>query len=307
VDWNNHRIREVQSSGNVRTIAGVGELGDTNGPALDVRLNHPTDVAFNPVDGELYIAAWHIDKVKKLVSADNTIVAVNKADGKRAYTGDGGLVSAAEMNLPSSVKFNAAGDMFIADQGNRRIRWVNHVDQFIDALVGDGTAGYGGDEGDGLLAKLNLSAGQNAQPSGRICLDPTEQYLYIADTDNHRVRRYDVTNDEITTIAGDGTAGYLGDGAAATAGRLSSPVDVDCDAAGNVYICDRDNHCVRKVTLSSGFISTVVGTGVAGYSGDKGAATGAALRTPSGIYVDRVSGRLYIADTYNSVVRVVWE
>src|SRR5207249_152920 len=92
VDWNNHRIRRVEAGGLVQTVVGLGQLGDTNGPALEVRMNHPTDIAFHPTTGELYIATWHIDKVKKLNASDNTISAVSKVDGKRAFTGDGGQV-----------------------------------------------------------------------------------------------------------------------------------------------------------------------------------------------------------------------
>jgi sugar lactone lactonase YvrE len=312
VDWNNHMIRRVEADGRVVRVAGVGQLGDTNGPALDVRLNHPTDIAFHPISGELYIATWHIDKIKRLNSSDNTIVAVSKPDGRRFFSGDGGDFSLAELNLPSSVKFDAAGNMFIGDEGNRRVRYVSAATNIIETIVGVGTAGFSGDGGDGREAELNLPVGQSAQPGGRVCLDPTGAYLYIADTDNHRIRRVVVATNIITTVAGNGTAAYSGDGGPATSAALFSPVDVDCDAQGNLYICERDGHTVRKVTWSDeaagiGAIATVAGTGAKGYSGDKGAATSAALSLPSGIFVDRSNGRLYIADTYNSVVRVVWE
>lgn len=109
-------------------------------------------------------------------------------------------------------------------------------------------------------------------------------------------------------MAGTGTSGFSGDGGAATDARLNTPVDVDCDGAGNLYVCDRDNHCVRRVTVPGGVITTVAGTGgLPGYAGDQGAATAARLNLPCGILVDRATGRLFVADTYNSVVRVVWE
>lgn len=308
VDWNNHRIRRVEDDGTVRTVLGVGELGDTNGPALEVRMNHPTDIAFNPFDGDLYVATWHTDKVKHLVGSTNMLEVVNRPDGKRTFSGEDGPVSLAELNLPSSVKFDAAGNMFIADSGNRRVRRVDRESQVIDTILGTGNAGFSGDGDQGVLATLNLPVGQSAQPAGRICLDPTDLYLYVADTDNHRVRRLDLQSGIVTTVAGNGTAAFAGDGGEATAASLSSPVDVDCDAAGNLYICDRDNHAVRRVDALSRVITTVAGTGgTAGYAGDGGAATDARLNVPCGIFVDRATGRLFVADTFNSVIRVVWE
>jgi sugar lactone lactonase YvrE len=308
VDWNNHRIRRVEDDGTVRTVVGLGELGDTNGPALTVRMNHPTDIAFGPLDGDLYIATWHTDKVKRVLGSTNEVVAVNKPDGKRTFSGEDGPVSLAELNLPSSAKFDSLGNMFIGDEGNRRVRRVDAGTQLIDTIIGTGAAGFFGDDGPGTSAMLNLPVGQSAQPAGKVCVDPTDAWLYVADTDNHRVRRLDLQSGTITTVAGNGTAAYAGDGGAATAASLSSPVDVDCDAAGNLYICDRDNHAIRRVDHFTGIITTVAGTGGAeGYDGDGGAATAATLNLPGGIFVDRTTGRLYVADTINSVVRVVWE
>jgi len=307
VDWNNHRIRRVEANGTVAAVSGVGQLGDTNGPALEVRMNHPTDVTFHPATGDLYIAGWHVDKVKKVDSSTNVLSAVNKPDGRRAFTGDDGDVSLAEMNLPASVKFDVAGNLYVADEGNTRVRRVDAITRVITTIAGTGVSGFSGDDGPGTLAQLNLPNGQSAQPAGRVCVDPTNAFLYIADTDNHRVRRLALGTGTITTVAGNGTPAFAGDGALATAASLQSPTDVDCDAAGNLYICDRDNHAVRKVTLSTGVITTVAGSGVSGYAGDTGPATGAKLQSPSGIFVDRANGRLYVADTLNSVVRVVWE
>ncbi len=307
-DWNNHKIRRIEDDGTVRTVVGGGELGDTDGDALGVRMNHPTDISFGPLDGDLYIASWHTDKIKHLVGSTNLIVTVNKAGGKRAFSGDAGPVSNAELNLPASVKFDSTGNMYIGDEGNRRVRKVNQSDQFINTILGNGTAGFSGDDGQGVSAQIDLPLGQSAQPAGKVCIDPTDHYLYLADTNNNRVRRLDLVSGVVTTVAGNGLAAFAGDGGQAPAASLSFPVDVDCDAAGNLYICDRDNHCVRKVTLATGVITTVAGVGgVPGYEGDKGPADQARLDIPGGIFIERSTGRLYIADTFNSVVRVVWE
>jgi sugar lactone lactonase YvrE len=308
VDWNNHRIRRVDDDGTVATIVGVGELGDTYGPAHLARMNHPTDVSFHPITGDLHVATWHTDKVKRVVGATNELVAVNKFDGKRTFSGEDGPVSMAELNLPSSMKFDSAGNMFIADAGNRRVRRVDLATQIIDTVVGTGAAGYTGDGDLGTLATLNLPVGQSAQPAGRICVDPTDTWVYIADTDNHVIRRLHVSSGIITTYAGNGVRAFAGDGLDRLQASFASPVDVDCDAAGNLFVCDRDNHAIRRVDFATGVVTTVAGTGDApGYVGDGGPATSARLFLPGGVFVDRASGRLFIADTFNSVVRVVWE
>jgi len=308
VDWNNHRIRRIEDDGTVRTVVGGGELGDTDGDPLGARMNHPTDISFSPVTGDLYIASWHTDRIKRLVGSTNLVETVNKPGGKRTFSGDGGPVSGAEFNLPSSVKFDSPGNMFIGDEGNRRVRRVDLETQVIQTVAGNGEAGFSGDGGQAVEAMLNLPLGQSAQPGGKVCIDPTDRFLYVADTDNHRVRRVDLETGIITTVAGNGDAGFAGDGGIATSASLNSPVDVDCDAQGNLYVCDRDNHCVRKVSLETGLITTVAGTGgMGGYAGDGGPGGTARLNLPCGIHVDRSTGRLYIADTFNSVVRVLWE
>lgn len=312
LDWNNHRIRRVEAGGTVTTVIGSGQLGDTMGPAAEARLNHPTDLAFHPLTGELWVAAWHTDKILRLDSATNTVVYM--AGGGRNYTGDGGAPSAATLNIPSSVKFDAAGNWYIGDEGNRRVRYVNAQADVISTLVGaGGNPTVLGDGGPAAQANLNFPVGQSAQPGGRVCLSPDDRWLYIADTLNHRIRRVDMQDPQrtITTYAGNGTAGFSGDGGQATAAQIDFPTDVDCDAAGNLYIADQENDCIRKVDFASGVISTVVGTGGAGgYTGDGGPASAAKLSRPSGIFVERTgprAGRIYVADTYNGVIRVIWE
>ena len=308
VDWNNHRIRRVEDDGTVSTVVGVGELGDTYGPAPLVRMNHPIDIAFHPLNGELYIATWHTDKVKRVEAATNNLVAVNKPDGKRTFSGEDGPVSLAELNLPTSVKFDAAGNVYISDAGNRRVRKVDAGTQIIDTILGTGAAGYSGDGDLGTLATLNLPVGQAAQPAGRVCIDPTDTWLYIADTDNHVIRRLHLATNVVTTYAGNNVMGFGGDGGDRLEASFNAPVDVDCDAAGNLFVCDRDNHAIRRVDFVTGIVTTVAGTGgPSGYSGDGGPATAARLFFPGGIFIERSSGRLYIADTFNSVIRVVWE
>lgn len=307
LDWNNHRVRRVEADGTVTTIAGSGELGDTTGPAGSVRLNHPTDVAFHPLTGELWIAAWHTDKVLRLRADVNEIVYM--AGAKRAFSGDGGAPAAAQLNLPSSVKFDAAGNWYVCDQGNRRVRFVDAALDRIETLCGTGFPGSAGDGGPAALANLSLPGGQSAQPGGRVCLSSDGRWLYVAESDAHRVRRIDLLDPDrtITTFAGTGAAGWSGDGGDAAFATLRFPSDVDCDAYGNVYVADAGNHVVRRIDADSRQITTLAGTGTRGFGGDGGPAHAAQLDSPSGIFVDRATGRVYVADTYNSVLRVIWE
>lgn len=309
-DYNNHRVRRIDADGKVRTVAGSGDLGDTEGPALTAKLHHPASVSFDPRSGEMYIAGWHVHRVIRLMSGLATNfqpVIQHYAGGVRGNAGDEGPVTSAEFDYPSCVTFDAAGGWYVSDQNNHRVRRVDPSGA-IHALAGSGAPGFFGDDGPAALAELGNPDGDVDAPAGRCCLDPTEKFLYIADTSNHRVRRVDLTTHVITTFAGSAGVGADGDGGLATDATLDTPVDVDCDDAGNVYVCDRERHVVRRIDVETNVITTVAGVpGSSGYSGDGKAATLARLDRPNGIFIDRIRGRLYVADTGNSVIRVVWE
>jgi sugar lactone lactonase YvrE len=338
VDWNNHRIRAIRdASGKVETVLGSGLLGDQGGEGPDAKLNHPTDIAFHPVTGDLWVAAWHTDKILRIDTSGGTGHMIYMAGNKRSFSGDGAAASVpitgfdpmpvppttlptpagmAQLNIPTCVKFTANGDWYVTDEGNQRVRRVDGTTAVINTILGNGTQSFSGDDGPALNATINLPVGQAAQPAGKLCVSPDERWLYVCDTNNERVRRIDLQDPErkITTFAGDGSSGYDGDGGPATDAKLNFPCDVDCDAAGNVYIADRDNSVIRKVVgdglPGAGTITTFAGTGAAGYAGDGGPASAARLQRPCGIFVVRSgpdAGRVYIADTYNSVIRVVWE
>lgn len=307
-DLNNHRIRRIDADGRVRTVAGTGRLGDSTGPAREAELHHPTGIAFHPVTGDLFISGWHASRILRLDSATGNIVYAS-GNGELGYSGDGGDAVDAVENYPVNVAFASDGTWYVGDQGNYRVRRVDGATNVMTTLAGSGVDGFEGDGGPAIDAAFHLPSGDLAEPAGRVCVSPDERWLYVADTGNHRVRRIDLDDPvrTITTYAGNGDNASTGDGGPATAASLITPVDVECDAAGNLFICDRDGATVRRVDAVSHVITTVAGSGTPGYFGDGGAAPSARLDLPSGICVDRVRGRIYIADANNQVLRVVWE
>lgn len=313
LDWNNHIIRALLPSGIVRKVVGKGELTDDDTPegpvmgtqpALDVRLNHPTHMTFD-AQGRMLIAAWHNSKIKRVLNLDperptQAVVEDLCGTGARSFRGDGGPAIMAALDLPVAVAISPAGETYIADQANQRIRRVDGAGM-ITTVVGTGTRGYAGDEGPAAMAQLNNPVGQAAAPAGRITFDARGN-LYIADTGNNRVRRVTPAG-MITTVVGTGAAGAAGDGRAATDAQLSGPTDVEVGPDGTLYIADTQNSCVRSVG-ADGVIQTVAGRcGTRGFEGDGASPRAALLDRPYGVAVH--GNNLYIADTYNQRVRVV--
>jgi DNA-binding beta-propeller fold protein YncE len=301
VDWNNHRILKVSDGLTIRVV-GTGNLGPgDDGPAREVSLNHPTHVAFGG-DGYLYLAGWHNSKVMRVNLATEWLERIC-GNGNRGYGGDDGPAIDAVLNLPVCVVPDVAGRLFITDQVNERIRVIG-VDGIIRTYAGNGTPGFSGDGGPATEAQINLPRGQAGDPNGHIAID-VQGNLYLADTNNHRIRKVDAAG-IISTVAGNGTAGFSGDGGPAIEASLKSPADVEIGPDGRLYIADTYNHCIRRVDLATGIIVTVAGTGgVLGSSGDGGPPTSATLNLPYGICLDE-DGNLYIADTLNNKIRVVY-
>ena len=302
LDWNNHRIRKVGADGIVTTIAGSGLHGD--GPEGDARLamfNHPASLSFDN-EGDMVVAAWHNSRVERINLATNELSFV-AGDGTRSFGGDEAEAVVAKLDLPSSAVVDSEGTIYISDTANQRIRTVT-TDGMIHTYAGTGTAGFAGDGDDVLLAQFNNAKGQQAAPSGRLAMGPG-QMLYVADTLNQRIRVIDLATDVIATLAGNGTAGFSGDGGDALSATLFSPSDIAVGADGEVYIADTENSCVRVVS-AEGVISTFAGICTEpDYTGDGGPATQARLQKPFGVAVDP-SGNVYVADTYNNVIRVIW-
>ncbi len=291
VDTGNHRIRKVDTSGIITTVAGNGFHGFSGdeGPATSASLTWPEGV-FVDASGNIYIADTSNQRVRKVDTSG--IISTVAGDGTRGFSGDGGPATSASLNGPSGVFVDGSGSIYIADEYNDRIRKVD-TSGIITTVAGNGTRAFSGDGGPATSASLDGPSGVFVDGLGNI---------YIADEHNHRIRKVD-TSDIISTVAGDGTRGFSGDGGPATSARLSSPLAVFMDGLGNIYIADGGNHRIRKVD-TSGIISTVPRDGIAGFSGDGGPATDASFFTPRGVFVDG-SGNIYIADMNNGRIRKV--
>ncbi|WP_162616221.1 S-layer homology domain-containing protein [Paenibacillus lutimineralis] len=288
-DSSNHRVRKVDVSGKISTIAGTGTGGYSGdgGPATSAQLNNPYRLTLDSV-GNLYIVDYSNDCIRKVdVSGNISTVAGGRGNG---YSGDGGPATSAKLSYPDGVAVDSSGNLYIADKGNHRIRKVD-TSGTISTVAGTGVRGYSGDGGDAASAQLNSPLGVAVDSSGN---------LYISDTFNHRVRKVDATG-KISTLAGTDGPGYWGDGVPAASAIFNQPIGIAVDRGGNVYIADRSNSRIRKVD-TSGNISTIAGTGRYNYSGDGVPAASADLNCPYGIAVDS-SGNVYIADVFNSRIR----
>jgi sugar lactone lactonase YvrE len=288
----------------INTVAGNGTAGYTGdgGPATSAEFYGPVGVAVD-ASGNLYIADSGNCRVRK-VTASTRIVSTVAGNGTCGYSGDGGPATNAEVYYPFGLAVDTAGNIYIADSNNNRVRKVTVATGIISTVAGNGTWGYSGDGG--------LATGATLAGVRDVAVDAAGN-IYIGDG-SHRVRKVTASTGIISTVAGNGTSGYSGDGGPATSAMLANVNGVAVDSAGNVYVADGYNQRIRKVTASTGIISTVAGSGPGGsdtggsdsggYSGDGGLATAAQLNFPADVAVDS-AGNIYIADFWNFVVRKV--
>ena len=290
-DTYNNRVRKVTPGGIITTVAGNGTLGYSGdgSAATSAELAGPWGIATDAI-GNLYIADAGNMRVRMVTPAG--VISTVAGNGTGGFSGDGGAATGAELLYPYGVVVDSSGNLYIADSENQRIRKVTAAG-IISTIAGNGTAGYSGDGGAATSAELNYPSRVAADSSGNV---------YIADLYNNRVREV-TPGGIISTVAGNGTAGYSGDGGAATSAELNNTFDVAVDSNANLYIADGYNQRIRKVT-PAGIISTVAGDGTPGYNGDGGAATSAELYSPEGVAVDS-RGNLYIADYQNQRIRKV--
>ena len=285
VDNANLRIRTVDSNGIITTLAGNGSNTDSGdgGPAVSAGLNGPFAVAADSA-GNVYVSTGG-NRIRKIA---NGIITTFAGNGTAAYTGDNGPATSASLNGPHGIAVDAAGSLYIADDLNFVIRKVSNG--IITTIAGTGASGFSGDNGPATSAKLNFP-NSVAVGGGNI---------YISDYANNRIRKID-SNGIITTVAGNGSSGYSGDGGPATSATMNSPTGVAVDSAGNLFIADAAIASIREV--SGGVINTIVGTGSGGFSGDGGPSINAVCFCQS-VTVDS-TGRIFIADGSSNRVRIL--
>ncbi|MBK5279262.1 MAG: hypothetical protein JJE09_10420 [Bacteroidia bacterium] len=299
-------VRKINAvDGKISTIAGTflgynvvdptPYAGD-GGPATQAHLNIPWSIAVDGSDN-LSIVDIGNNVVRQISSATGFISTIAGKANSQSYDGDGNLATLASFNNLYNVAADAAGNIYVVDSQNNTVRMITKSTGKISTIAGLGPnrPGYTGDNGPAVAATLNAPMA--------IAVDANSN-IYIADNLNNVIRKISVG--VITTIAGTGAKGYTGDGGPATAATFFAVRGIAVDNQGNIFIADSGNNVIRKITASSGKISTIAGTGAPGYEGDGASALAAKLSSPFGIAVDS-AGNVYIADSQNSAVRVVWK
>lgn len=228
------------------------------------------------------------------LQAQVNIISTICGNDTAGYGGDGGPAIGAKLNYPNQLCLDNSGNLYIADALNHRIRKIVLSTGIITTIAGTGAPGYNGDNIPATDAQLLVP--------DAVCID-TFGNVFFADGLNYRVRKVNVSTGIITTIAGNGTAGNIGNGVPATNARIRTPTGMCIDRFGNIYISDLDNNNIRRIS-SDGIIKTIAGSGISGYWGDNGPATNARFNSPGDVAIDTF-GNLFICDGYNNAVRKV--
>ena len=291
----NHLVRKVDLLGMITTVAGTGVQGfdGDGGPATSASLDSPGGLALD-TQGDLFLADTHNHRVRR-IDAKTHLISTVAGTGVAGFSGDGGAAIAAQLKLPSALACDAAGNLYIADMGNHRIRKLAAGSGILTTVAGTGVQGFSGDGGPGTAAMIDSPTSLAVDAGGN---------LYLADTHNQRVRRLSLTDGRISTVAGNGSVGRSVDGVAASGAALALPRGLSLDAAGNLYLADSANHTVRRIDAVTGVLTTVAGSGAEAYLGDNGAPTVAALDEPHATVVSP-AGLVTMADTSNGRIRQI--
>ncbi|MES2701438.1 MAG: T9SS type A sorting domain-containing protein [Bacteroidota bacterium] len=283
---------QISNAQTIRTIAGNGTPGFSGdgGPAVSAELKGANFIVFDKHDN-MFVCDAGNRRIRKVDNAG--IITTIAGNGTNAHTGDGGLATLASLHNPTSIAVDTFGNIYIGESAGHTIRKIN-TSGIITTIAGDGTIGYNGDGILATTAKLFFPYLGKVDNSGNI---------FFGDYGNHRVRKIDATG-IITTVAGDGTNGSSGDGGSALSAKLKTPVFVNLNSAGDIFIPDNSDFRVRKVDASTGIITTFAGNGVMGNTGDGGAATSAQISFVNSMAFDHL-GNSFLADLDANVIRKV--
>lgn len=290
-DFRNSVIRKIQAPGIIVTIAGTGIAGYSGdgGAATNAKLGSPIGIAIDNSDN-IFITDLDNNVIRKIHPSG--IITTTAGTGSAGYSGDGGVATAAKLASPYGIVTDEDNNILFSDAGNKVVRKISSSG-VITTIAGCGTLGYSGDGGPATDAKLSYPQ--------FLAIHPKTKELYIADHANSTVRKIN-TDGTIATVAGiGGSPGNSGDGGSAISARLNSPYGLCFDTSGNLYIADILAHVIRKVN-PTGIISTIAGTGVAGYNGEDNLATNTQLKGPSCGAFDKW-GNLYFTDVYGHRVQ----
>ena len=281
-DQNNNVVRKVDTNGVITTFAGTGTAGYSGdgGQAAQAELSGPLGVCVAP-SGDIYVNDYGNLRVREISTSG--IITTVAGNGSTGDSGDGGPATAAEFVIPIRCAVDSSGNLFIVDQGAFVIRKVD-VSGIITTYAGTGAQGFSGDGGQATQAEFNNPTWVTVDAAGN---------LYVTDQFNYRIRVIDASTGIITTVAGNGDNAFAGDGGPATSASLGYPGGTVVDPSGALFIVDDSNNRIREV--SGGVITTIAGTGTAGYSGDGGAPSQAELDSPFPIALD-YAGNLYVGD-----------
>jgi uncharacterized protein (TIGR03437 family) len=281
-DTGDNRVRTVPASGIIANLAGNGIRGNSAG-----ELFFPRGVTSDS-SGTLFFADQMNNRVMKLPAG--SAITLEAGSGVPGFSGDGGLASQARLNSPTGVAVDAAGNLYIADYNNERIRMID-LNGNISTIAGNGNYMFVGDNGPAKSAQLDPYD---------LALDKSGN-LFVVDSFNHRIRKINLTTMVITTVAGIGTPGYSGDNGPATGAQFRYPTGIAVDASGNLYIADHGNAVVRRISASTGTITTIAGNGNSVFNAETGTAIGVSL-DPTRVALDSTGG-IYIADQFNDRIR----
>ena len=274
-DRENHRIRKIDTSGNISTFAGIGEAGFSgdDGPAVKARLNLPSGVATDK-KGNLYISDRSNDRIR--VVDKKGVIRTYAGSGVAGFQGDAGPALKAQLDKPFGIALDEAENLYIADRNNNRVRKVS-PEGIITTVAGDGGFFFMGDNGPAYRASVAAPTGVSVDKKGN---------LYIADRNNNRIRLVDKLG-MIRTVAGTGQQDYNGESETARETNLYLPFGLTVDLNGNLLVIDRSHYRIRRIDPKSGQVETVAGNGLKLFAGDGGPATGATLSFPHGMFVDK--------------------
>lgn len=294
VEFEGNVVRRIATDGTISTFAGSGRKGGAGdgGPALEAEFNQPHEIRFDR-EGNLYLSDMLNHRIRR-VDAKTHRVSTVAGTGKAGFAGDGGPATSAALNNPIAIQFDAAGDLYVCDIGNHRIRQIQMKSGVIRTFAGTGAKAATPDGGAYATAPLNGPRTLDFDADGN---------LWVALREGNQVWRLDVATGRAHHVAGTGKQGFTGNGGPAAAATLSGPKGIAVAPNGDVYVADTESHAIRAIHTKSGVIDAVVGNGVKG-DGPVGPGESCRLARPHGVYVDR-DGTVYIGDSENHRVRAV--